>query len=140
MGDIRTYSELCQIKTFEDRFKYLCLHGEVGKPTFDWLRYLNQHWYTSKEWRDIKREVIIRDCGCDLGVEGFTLFESIYIHHMNPITDYDVIHMTDYLTSPEYLISTSFNTHNAIHYGDLSNITKIPIVRSPNDTCPWRKD
>lgn len=135
---IRTYSELITLPTFEERFQYLQLNGFVGKETFGFDRYLNQNFYRSKEWRRIRDQVIVRDCGCDLGIPDRELFDNIIVHHMNPVVTNDIIHMTDYLTNPEYLICTSLMTHNAIHYGDESLLITAPIERRPNDTCPWR--
>lgn len=135
---IRTYSELITIATFEERFKYLQLKGSVGKDTFGYDRYLNQLFYQTIEWKRLRRDLIIRDCGCDLGVEGYEIHGRIIIHHMNPITKEDLLDRTDYLMNPEYLICTTHSTHNAIHYGDESLLVIAPIVRSKNDTCPWK--
>lgn len=135
---IRTYSELITIPTFEDRFKYLQLKGSVGKDTFGYDRYLNQLFYQTIEWKRLRRDLIIRDCGCDLGVEGYEIHGRIIIHHMNPITKEDLLDRTDYLMNPEYLICTTHSTHNAIHYGNESLLVTAPIVRSKNDTCPWK--
>ena len=140
MTSIRTYSELIQLDTFEERFRYLKLDGTVGESTFGTDRYINQMFYNSDEWKELRRKIIIRDNGCDLGVEGFDIHSKIYIHHMNPISVDDILqHRTD-LINPEYLICTKLSTHNAIHYGDDSIlISQQPIIRQPNDTCPWRK-
>ena len=135
---IRAYSELITILTFEERFKYLQLKGSVGKDTFGYDRYLNQLFYQTIEWKRLRRDLIIRDCGCDLGVEGYEIHGRIVIHHMNPITKEDLLDRTDYLMNPEYLICTTHSTHNAIHYGDESLLVTAPIVRSKNDTCPWK--
>lgn len=135
---IRTYSELITIPTFEERYKYLQLKGSVGKDTFGYDRYLNQLFYQTIEWKRLRRDLIIRDCGCDLGVEGYEIHGRIIIHHMNPITKEDLLDRTDYLMNPEYLICTTHSTHNAIHYGDESLLITAPIVRSKNDTCPWK--
>lgn len=135
---IRTYSEIITLPTFEERYRYLQLCGEVGKETFGYDRYLNQMFYTSKEWKSIRRKVIIRDMGCDLGVEGFEIFGRIYVHHMNPITKEDIIQRSKFLLDPEYLICTSHNTHEAITFGDESLLITAPVVRTKNDTCPWR--
>ena len=139
MTNIRTYSELIEIPTFEERFKYLQLNGSVGKDTFGFDRYMNQAFYQSREWKRVRDFVILRDNGCDLGVDGYTIYGSVHIHHMNPITVKDIATVTDYLLNPEYLVATSHTTHNAIHYGDENLIPKGPIVRTPNDTCPWRR-
>lgn len=142
---IRTYSELITIPTFEERYNYLRLDGIVGNETFGFDRYLNQDFYKSNEWLDVRRYVIIRDTGnndyCqDLGVEGHDIHGRILIHHMNPITKEDILKRTKYLLDPEYLISTIKNTHDAIHYGDESLLIDVPIERTRNDTCPWRHD
>ena len=136
---IRTYSELMKLATFEERFRYLKLVAQVGKETFGFDRYLNQEFYHSKEWKSIRDEVIIRDNGCDLGVPGYEMSKYILIHHMNPITKDDLIHQTDFLLNPEYLICTSKKTHSAIHYGDEKLLLETLIERSKNDTCPWRR-
>lgn len=135
---IRTYSELIQIPTFEERFEYLKLMGQVGNETFGFDRYLNQQFYRSKEWKDLRNHIFVRDNGCDLGVEGRDIYGRFLIHHMNPISIEDITDSTEYLLNPEFLITVTSNTHNAIHYGDRSLLTTEPIVRSKNDTCPWR--
>ena len=136
---IRTYSELATLPTFEERFKYLQLNGQVGKDTFGFDRYINQNFYRSLEWKRVRDKVILRDNGCDLGVEGYEIYGRILIHHMNPITIRDIESMSEYLLNPEYLISTVHNTHNAIHYGDESLLLTAPIERRKNDTCPWKR-
>ena len=136
--NIRTYSELIQLPTFEERFDYLRLDGVVGKDTFGFDRYLNQQFYRSSEWKRIRNQVIVRDNGCDLGIDGFEIHGRILIHHMNPISIEDLQHVSDLLMNPEYLICVSHRTHNAIHYGDERLIVTAPIERSQNDTCPWR--
>lgn len=136
---IRTYSELTTLPTFEERFKYLQLNGQVGKDTFGFDRYINQNFYRSLEWKRVRDKVILRDNGCDLGVEGYEIHGRILIHHMNPITIKDIESMSEYLLNPEYLISTVHNTHNAIHYGDESLLITAPIERRKNDTCPWKR-
>lgn len=136
---IRTYSELSQLKTFEERYRYLKLGGIVGQETFGFDRYLNQVFYTSKEWRSVRDKVIIRDNGCDLGIEEYEINgHMILIHHMNPITVEDILNCEDYIFDPEFLICTTKRTHNAIHYGDESLLPQKPVVRRKNDTCPWR--
>lgn len=135
---IRCYSELIEIPTFEERFRYLQLNGSVGQDTFGFDRYMNQVFYQSREWKRVRDQVIIRDNGCDLGIEGYEIHGKILIHHMNPITVKDIATISDYLMNPEYLICVSHTTHNAIHYGDENLIPKGPIIRTPNDTCPWR--
>ena len=134
----RTYSELITLPTFEERFRYLQLNGLVGKDTFGFDRYLNQMFYQSSEWKRIRNYVIERDNGCDLGIEDCEIYGKILIHHMNPITVLDIHDATDFLLNPEYLISTTHSTHNAIHYGDAALLQRIPTERSRNDTCPWR--
>ena len=135
---IRTFSELKKIKIFEERYRYLRLVGVVGKSTFGFDRYLNQMLYTSRRWLGVRDDVIIRDRGCDLGVDDYVIHGRIIIHHMNPITIEDIELERDEIFDPEFLICTSFNTHNAIHYGDESLLPQLPIIRSRYDTCPWR--
>lgn len=136
---LRTYSELKQLKTFEERYEYLKLDGQVGADTFGFDRYLNQVFYKSPEWRSVRNEVIVRDNGCDLGIEGREIHTKILVHHMNPISKEDILERSDILLNPEYLITTVKRTHDAIHYGDSDILIKDPIERSANDTCPWRK-
>ena len=135
---IRTYSELILLPTFEERFKYLQLNGRVGDDTFGFDRYINQNFYRSTEWKRIRDLIIMRDNGCDLALEGYEIYGRILIHHMNPITVKDVELSTEYLMNPEYLICVTHNTHNAIHYGDDKLINNGPVVRTKNDTCPWK--
>ena len=135
---IRTYSQLKQLQTFEERYDYLKLGGVVGEDTFGFDRYMNQNFYRSREWKRVRDEVIMRDNGCDLGVDGHEIRGKILIHHMNPITSEDIHRVSDYLLNPEYLICVTHRTHNAIHYGDESLIVTAPIERTKNDTCPWR--
>ena len=139
MTIIRTYSELITFPTFEERFKYLQLEGSVGKDTFGYDRYLNQLFYKTAEWKRLRQDLIIRDNGCDLGVEGREIYGRIIIHHLNPITKDDIVRRTEYLLNPDFLICTTHNTHNAIHYGDESLLCLGPIERKPNDTCPWKR-
>ena len=136
---IRTYSELMTFTTFEDRYKYLRLGGKVGNETFGFDRYLNQVFYKSKEWLEIRDYIIIRDNGCDLGIEGREIHDKILVHHMNPITKEDILNRSDYLFNPEYLICTVKRTHDAIHYGDDSLLFTELVTRTKNDTCPWRR-
>ena len=136
---IRRYSKLIRFHTFEERFKYLMLKGQVGKETFGFDRYINQRFYHSEEWRQVKNRVIARDLGRDLGVEGYDIYGRIYVHHMNPILVKDIEECSEYLMDPEYLITTTFATHNAIHYGDESFVILSPKERSPNDMCPWKR-
>ena len=138
MMNIRTYSELIKLPTFEERYAYLRLGGRVGEATFGFDRYLNQMFYKSDEWLAIRDKVIVRDNGCDLGIEGREIESSILIHHMNPISKKDILERSDFLLNPEYLICTIKNTHDAIHYGDENLLIKDPIERRKNDTCPWR--
>lgn len=135
---IRTYTELSKLQSFKERYRYLQLNGSVGLDTFGYDRYLNQNFYRSREWKSIRDQVIIRDNGCDLGIEGYEIQGRIYIHHMNPILIADIEDRTDFLLNPEYLITTTHNTHNAIHYGDESLLILPPVERAPNDTCPWK--
>lgn len=135
---IRTYSELMKMKTFKDRYEYLKLSDRVGSETFGFDRIYNQTFYKSPEWLRLRDDVIIRDNGCDLGIEGREIFGSIYIHHMNPIRIEDIINRSEQLLNPEYLISSSFRTHNAIHYGDYDLVAMELVDRKKNDTCPWR--
>lgn len=140
MTNIRTYSELQKLKTFDERYEYLRLNGKVGVETFGFDRWLNQQFYRDDPlWNDVRDQVIIRDNGCDLGIPEFELNgQIIIVHHMNPISVNDILDRTEYLLNPEFLICTSRTTHNGIHYGR----DRIPhqglIGRSPNDTCPWR--
>lgn len=137
--NIRTYSDLIELPTFEERFRYLQLSGTVGKDTFGFDRYLNQNFYRSAAWKRIRDQVIVRDNGCDLGIEDRMIGNRILIHHMNPINDVDILNQTSFLLNPEYLICVSHITHNAIHYGDEDMLIKIPIVRTKGDTCPWKR-
>lgn len=137
---MKTYSELIQLSTFEDRFNYLKLRGNVGEDTFGFERYLNQKFYKSKEWKHIRDIVILRDQGCDLACLGHDIYGKVIIHHMNPITISDLETNPDIVLNPEYLICVSQETHNALHYGDGSNLHKYDYKdRKPNDTSPWRR-
>ena len=136
---LKTYSELITIPTFEERYRYLRLRGSVGEDTFGFDRYLNQKFYRSAEWKRIRDYVIVRDNGCDLGIEDRMIYGKILIHHMNPITEKDILRRTDALMNPEFLICVSHDTHNAIHYGSEDLLIKAPIVRTKNDTCPWKR-
>lgn len=136
---IRTHSELITIPTFEERYEYLRLKGRVGEETFGFDRYINQILYKSDEWLSIRDYVIARDNGCDLGVDGYEIYDRILIHHMNPISKEDILYRKDYVLDPEFLITTVKRTHDAIHYGDKDLLITSPIIRSKNDTCPWRK-
>ena len=136
---IRTYSELIALPTFEERYRYLRLDGRVGQETFGFDRWLNQKFYKDPEWLRVRDLVIIRDNGRDLGIEGREIHGRILIHHMNPITTEDIVKRSRYLLDPEYLICTVKRTHDAIHYGDENLLTLDPIVRTKNDTCPWKR-
>ena len=137
--NIKTYSELCHFTTFKDRFNYLKLSGKVGEDTFGFDRIFNQMFYGSKEWKDIRNYVIVRDNGCDLGIDGYEIAaQRVIIHHMNPIVLKDIDARSDILLNPEYLITTTHATHNAIHYGDENQLVSGPIIRTKNDTCPWK--
>ena len=136
---IRTYSELITLSTFEERYRYLRLDGLVGVETFGFDRYLNQTFYrTDKEWLAVRDYVIIRDNGCDLGIQDRKIHSRIIVHHMNPISKEDILRRTKYLLDPEYLICTIKRTHDAIHYGDENLLLQGPIERTKFDTCPWR--
>lgn len=140
MKIIRTYSELIQISTFIERFRYLQLGGQVGVETFGYDRYLNQILYRTAEWKRFRNEIIVRDNGCDLGCEGYDIVgQKILVHHINPISVEDVLRRDPKVFDPENVISTTLNTHNAIHYSDESLLVTEPIERKPNDTCPWRR-
>lgn len=136
---IRTYSELINLETFDERFKYLMLNGRVAKETFGYDRYINQKFYKSKEWMDVRDYVIIRDNGFDLGVLDKPIDSRIIVHHMNPITKNDILKCSDILLDPEFLISTSKRTHDAIHYGSLNPEFTSLNERFQNDTCPWKR-
>lgn len=136
---IRTYKELITLPTFKERYQYLRLDGQVGKETFGFDRYLNQSFYKSREWKKLRDFVIVRDNGCDLGIEGHEINGRILIHHMNPVSIDDIKNVSAFLMDPNYLITTMLSTHNAIHYGDEDLLMDIPIERTKNDTCPWKK-
>lgn len=135
---IKSYSELSRLPTFEERYAYLRLAGIVGEETFGFDRYLNQHFYRSREWKSVRDFVIIRDCGCDLGIPGREIQGKIMVHHMNPISSDDIEQRPSLLLDPRYLICVTHATHNAIHFGDEKLLIKEPIQRYPNDTCPWK--
>ena len=135
---IRTYSELITIPTFIERFRYCRLGGTIGEDTFGFNRYLNQTFYSSPEWKNFRRKIILRDLGCDLGINNHVIHGLIMIHHLEPITMDDVLHRRDCLLDPENAICTAPLTHRAIHYGDESLLITAPIERRKNDTCPWR--
>jgi hypothetical protein len=133
----RSYSELRRIETFEGRFHYLSLRGQVGESTFGFDRWMNQEFYRSREWRNLRYHVIARDRGCDLGVEGYELHSNLYIHHMNPMTTADIAHGDPSILDPEFLITTSLPTHGAIHYGDESLLARPLVPRRAGDTKLW---
>lgn len=135
---IRTFEELSRLNTFKERYEYLKLDGVVGESTFGFNRYLNQILYKSPRWRKVRREVIIRDNGCDLGMEGYEILDLIIIHHINPITLDDILNENEDVFNPSFLVCTSLRTHNAIHYGDESLLPSDLIERRPGDTCPWK--
>lgn len=136
---IRSYKELIGFETFEERFEYLKLNGSVGEDTFGFLRFRNQAFYRSTEWRNLRNHIIVRDHGCDLGILGRDIFGRVYIHHMNPIMLEDLDTRYDLLLNPRYLITTTHETHNAIHYGDKNLLILEPTNRTKHDTTPWRK-
>lgn len=133
----RRYSELRCLETFDERFDYLRLGGSVGRSTFGFDRHLNQVFYTSREWRDIRQHVVIRDNGCDLGVEGYDIHTGLLVHHMNPMSADDILHREDWILDPEYLIATTHNTHNAIHYGTEGYDPNRVPMRTRGDTTLW---
>lgn len=139
MKIIRSYSELIRLPTYLERFQYLQLSGKIGEETFGFDRYLNQILYRSPEWKRFRRDIILRDNGCDLACEGYEIIGKILVHHMNPITMEDILNRDPKIFDPENVISTSMNTHNAIHYGDESLLITQQIERSKYDTCPWKQ-
>lgn len=134
---LKTYSELSRIQSFEERYRYLALNGEVGRSTFGFDRHINQRFYTSTQWKQIRHHVIARDLGCDLGIEGYEIHEAVLIHHMNPMTAADIVHGDSSILDPEFLICTTHRTHNAIHYGDEKLLPKPFVPRRPGDTKLW---
>ena len=134
------YKDLSKLNTFEERFRYLQLSGKVGVETFGFDRYLNQRFYKSAEWKRVRDTVIMRDNGCDLGIKDRVIFGKVLIHHMNPIAVTDLDNCSDILLNPDYLITVSLTTHNAIHFGDENLLIRVPKERKPNDTCPWKKE
>lgn len=137
MSWIRTYSELRRLETFEERYRYLALRGTLGERTFGFDRWINQRFYKSREWQRVRNHVIVRDDGCDLGIPGFEIHTGLLVHHMNPISVDDLEHGEDWVVDPNFLITTSLRTHNAIHYGDESLLPRGPIVRQSGDTTLW---
>jgi hypothetical protein len=136
---VRKYSELRRIETFEERFEYLSLAGQVGEATFGFDRYINQMFYRSREWKDVRHQVIVRDNGCDLGVAGYEIHSQLLIHHMNPMSPDDIRHDDDGILDPQFLITTTHRTHNAIHYGDARLLPRPHVERRPGDTLLWRR-
>lgn len=134
---IRTYSELSLLDTFDERFDYLRLGGGVGRSTFGFDRYINQRFYSSLEWKQIRDYVIVRDNGCDLGVPGYEIHLNILIHHINPMGINDILGQEEWILNPEYLITTKHDTHNAIHYGAKDPYPKVVMARTPKDTKLW---
>lgn len=135
---MKTYSELSHLRTLEDRFDYLSLGSTIGMSTFGFERYLNQRFYQSREWKQARSQVIVRDLGMDFGIEDFPIRGNIYVHHMNPLTMHDIEEGTDNLLDPEFLISCSLRTHNAVHYSDKSQLPRVFVDRRPGDTNLWR--
>lgn len=133
----KTYTELRQLFSFEERFEYLKLGGSVAHSTFGPDRFINQQFYASREWQDVRRYVLIRDNGCDLGVDGYEIHVEPLIHHMNPMTVEDIVNREEWILDPEFLITTTKDTHNAIHYGGAVLYPKVVAQRSPNDTKLW---
>ena len=134
---IRSYSELRRLGTIQERFEYLKLNGRVGDATFGFDRYINQMFYQSRQWRLVRSEVINRDLGCDLGIEGYDIHGGLYIHHLNPMTKADIVEGDPSILDPEFLITTTLATHNAIHYGDAKQLPRLMVERKPGDTRLW---
>lgn len=137
MADTKTYSEMAKLKTFMERFEYLSLHGQVGESTFGFDRHVNQKFYKSQEWKNVRNAVIVRDNGCDLGVDGCQIQGSLLIHHINPMIMNDIVDAEAWIINPEFLITTTQTTHNAIHYGDAGILPKPYEERVPGDTQLW---
>lgn len=136
---MKTYSELIEYKDFKSRFEYLCLDGVVGSTTFGSKRYLNQRFYSSPEWRQFRRDILVRDECCDLGIADRPIYTKMIIHHINPVTESDIFNRSSRLFDPENVITVSFQTHQAIHYGSSSLLVPdVVMERRPNDTCPWK--
>lgn len=134
---IRSYRELRRLETFEERYAYLSLRGTVGESTFGFDRWMNQRFYKSQEWKRVRNEVVLRDFGCDLGIPGYEIYTGLLVHHMNPMSSDNIAQFDDWIIDPNYLITTSLQTHNAIHYGDISLLPRGPVVRQPGDTTLW---
>ena len=137
MSRIRTYTELSRLDTFDERYQYLKLSGVVGENTFGFDRWINQEFYRSRQWKNVRDAVIVRDNGCDLGIPGFEVYRGLLVHHMNPISMNDIEHGQEWILDPNFLITTSHRTHNAIHYGDESLLPREPIIRKLGDTKLW---
>lgn len=135
----RSYSELSRLNTFDERFEYLRLGGGVGRSTFGFDRHVNQLFYSSKEWHDLRNYVIARDYGCDLGISGYEIHLGPLIHHINPMRIEDVVNHEEWILNPEFLITTTHDTHNAIHYGNVSPYPKVVLSRAPGDTRLWSR-
>jgi hypothetical protein len=134
---VRNYSGLARIETFEERLDYLLLGGTVGRSTFGFDRYINQEFYRSVQWKSVRDFVIVRDNGCDLGVPGYDIYDAPLVHHMNPMTEDDIVHGEEWILDPEFLITTTQRTHNDIHYGYKSSRPPLSVERSPGDTQLW---
>jgi hypothetical protein len=134
---VRSYSELSKITTFRGRYDYLALKGAVGRETFGFDRWINQQFYSSAQWRSLRRQIILRDNGCDLGIDGYEIHRDLAVHHMNPMRQDDIVYGTRKALDPEFLICVSHNTHNAIHFGDATLLAQPYVPRSPNDTKLW---
>lgn len=137
MTRLRRYSELRQLDTFLERFRYLSLPGQVGTTTFGFDRHVNQRFYRSTEWRQVRHHVIARDLGCDLGIPDHEIYDKVLIHHMNPMRVDDIVDGDDSIVNPEFLICVTHKTHNAIHFGDESQLPKLSVERQPGDTKLW---
>lgn len=136
---IRSYSELSRLRNFEDRYRYLALRGNVGSSTFGFDRYVNQMFYSSRQWKLVRRDIIVRDNGCDLGVDGYEIYDRIIIHHMNPMTVDDISNGDSSVLDPEFLICVTHKTHNAIHYGDERQLPRPLVERRHGDTLLWKR-
>lgn len=133
----KSYSELVRYPTFDERFDYLKLAGQVAHTTFGYDRYVNQGFYMSLDWKRARRDVIVRDNGCDLGMPGYEIYSELIVHHMNPMTVDDIVHHEDWILDPEFLICTTKKTHNALHFGNESLLPDVVTARTPNDTKLW---
>lgn len=137
MTKVRTYYELCRLETFKERYRYLALRGDVGASTFGFDRYINQQFYTSRQWRQLRHHIITRDFGCDLGIDGYEIHSGLLVHHMNPMNADDISHGDPNILDPEFLITTTQQTHNAIHYGDEKLLPRPYVERRRGDTSLW---